>query len=128
MKKRQTNNYTQLRKIWYAKLAKSGFEDIEQDENNLKEWSSRIINKQYIDPLQTDAEYYYLATNFLNTYGFESERERIIWEYHANAISCRDIAKLLRKVRIKTTKTAVWLVIKRLRSVMRTNIYERKNE
>lgn len=108
--------------MWYKKLAKSGFEDIETDEQHLKVWSSKFARKTSLDSWQAKASYYTMATNFLNDYPFETPRERIIWEYHANGLSVRDIAITLNKVarsrRTKTNRTTVWLAVKRLESIM----------
>ncbi len=68
-----------------------------------------------------------MAESFLNDYKFESRVERIIWEYHANGISIRDIVKLLQKVRIKRHKEQVNAVIMFLRAAMKkmyTNVYD----
>ncbi len=44
-----------------------------------------------------------MAGQFLNNYNFRSKLEKVIWEYHCNGISYRNIAKLLRKVKTSMT-------------------------
>ncbi len=127
MSKQKPNDYEKLRAIWYKKLEREGFNDIEQDEDNLKSWSSQFKRKVSLDSWQAKAAYYYMAESFLNDYKFESRVERIIWEYHANGISIRDIVKLLQKVRIKRHKEQVNAVIMFLRAAMKkmyTNVYD----
>lgn len=112
--------YEELRDKWYAKLKKSGFEDQERDEDTLKVYSSdkfgaRRQSRSSITQnggWQAKATYYSMAERYLSEYPFETRREQIIWEYHANAVSVRDIVNLLRKVRIKMKRTSVWEIIK----------------
>ena len=115
--------YNKIRAVWYKKLKDEGFEDIEQDEDTLKSWSSTHFNKKGFSPeyRMSKIEYYQMATNFLNDYTFESNLDKIIWEYHAEAISTRDIAKLLTaaKIKKKMSHWPVFCVIKRLEEAMK---------
>jgi hypothetical protein len=113
----------QQTKIWYKKLKKSGFDDIEQDEFYLKKWSNRFENlaasndpEHWFKPKQ---DYYYYATQFANTYKFKSNKEKLIWEYHSNGISMREIAKLLKKVRIYISHETVRAILKPLIKLMK---------
>ncbi len=119
MKKQKT--YKELKAIWYKKLEKSGFEDIESDEDHLKSWTADRV-KKHIHTWREREQYYYMATEFLDTYKFETPLEKTIWEYHANGISVRDIVILLSKVRIKTNRDAVWLTIRRLVNRMKLGV------
>lgn len=124
------NEYEKLRAVWYKKLESEGFEDIEQDEDNLKVWSSQFRRKKSVDTWQAKAAYYYMAENFLREHTFENNLDRIVWEYHSNAISIRDIVKLLKKVRIVRDHNWVHSVVKRLSAIMKKkymNHYEETN-
>lgn len=92
--------YQKLKKLWYKKLAKSGFRDVEQDEDNLKLWSSRFAR---VPVLLGRQDYYIMATNFLTDYEFQSKIDEAIWAYHTEGISYRNIAKLLKKARVRKT-------------------------
>ncbi len=126
MAQRKTE-YQKQKEIWYKKLKNTkseeypnGFEDIESDENNLKEWSSKFARKKSMDSMEAKQMYYSLATQFLNIYHFENELERVIWTYHTEGISVRNIAKTLKKVKLKkTNRQTVWLVVKKLRTAMK---------
>jgi hypothetical protein len=119
-----TSDYKKLRTKWYAKLKKSGFKDIEADDDHLKVWSSKFSEQKSVTTWEAKEAYYYMANHFLNTYKFKSNLDRIIWEYHSNAISVRSIAKLLNKTKaIKTNRQTVWLTVKKLRDIMKLNIY-----
>lgn len=119
--KTKTTDYSRLREIWYKKLKKSGFKDIEQDEDNLKVWTIGFFKKQPKEVWEAKRAYYHMADSFLHDYKFETELEKIIWEYHANGLGCRAIATTLKKVKIvkRTNRTAVWEIIKRLRTIMK---------
>ena len=60
--------YDKLKEIWYGKLKKSGFEDIERDENTLKEYSSWIFNENICEfeppiPQPIDGKNYFWDEN-----------------------------------------------------------------
>lgn len=119
-------NYRKLRKEWYAKLKESGFNDIEASETRLKSTSYDNLvypsEKQLPSSivLQAKIEYREMADDFLNTYAFKSNLERVIWEYHANSISYRNIAKLLYTAKITKTKNYdfIFQIVKRLKAIM----------
>lgn len=95
-------DFKTLQAKWYAKLKKSGFEDIEYANDYLKSSTSRFVaeNPNPESWIATE-QYYRLAAHFLHDYKFESKRDAVIWEYHANGISVRDISVLLKKARQK---------------------------
>lgn len=117
----KNQEYEKLRAVWYNKLKVDGFVDIEQDEENLKVWSTRWWNQApHPIVMEAKAAYYQLAERFLEDYKFKNKVERIIWEYHANAISIRNIVKLLKQTKLvkRTNRDAVYDVIKRLKESM----------
>lgn len=122
-------SYSELKQIWYKKLNDSGFKDIEKDEFNLKSMSNRFAS-QHADPIlwQAKKEYYELAEKFLQEYQFQNNREKVIWEYHANAISIRNIVKLLKKARINTCKSVVGRTLFRLEQTMKRMYLYRPNK
>lgn len=108
-----------LKEQWAEKLKKSGFEDIEQDEFYFKTGSKGVIDPRRVT-WESQAEYYQLSRYFLNDYTFQSERELIVWEYHTNGISIRDIAETLKKVGVKKFgRKPVREMIKRLENIMK---------
>ncbi len=116
------SDFEKLKAKWYAKAAKAGFEEIERNENDLKVGSSRLfIRHKYTKELwEAKEEYYRLAEHFLNEYKFENDLERIIWEYHTNAISAVNISKLLTKAKVSKLKDgAIKKTIKRLSDTMK---------
>jgi len=117
----------ELQESWYKKLKKDGFEDIEQDEDNLKVWSSVFFLRNSPEQIQAKQAYYQMASNFLEDYKFKTRREEIIWTYHSEGISYRDISKLLKKVRIKLSHTAVQNVVHKLQAAMYL-MYKTKEE
>jgi len=128
MAKKQPS-YAELRKKWYKKLERSGFEDQEINDYALKNPSYRYSHmdrrREYTMEQAriywaSKHEYYYLANQFLHQYKFASVRERNIWEYHSNGISIRGIVKVLNKLPSKkTNRDAVFEIIKRLANTMK---------
>lgn len=90
-----TPKYKQLQEAWYSKLKESGFKDIEYADGSLKSYVPTSFTAR--DPLMQSVteEYYRMCYHFLNEYKFESELEKVIWEYHSNGLSARNIYKIL---------------------------------
>lgn len=102
----EKSDFKKLNKQWRDKLKKSGFEDVEQEDGNLKLWHSfrfMILEaKNSKDSLQNRVEnnkikefYYRVATKFLHTHKFKSAKERRIWELHCEGHGWRKIDKIL---------------------------------
>ncbi len=118
--KKKLNKYEKEREKWYKKLARSGFVDIEYNDVKLKTASTEFTKEKYLVTLDQRIAYYEMATRFLNEYAFESNLDQVIWEYHTNGISVRDIAVTLKKVRVKKMgKDKVNQVIMRLETIMK---------
>jgi hypothetical protein len=112
---KKPESYASVRKKWYAKLKKTGFKDIEKNDYTLKEYSSIFAKDKAVRSWDAKTAYYYMATQFLNTYKFSSELDRIIWEYHTNAISIRNITKILNKTKVlRTNRDAIWQILRQL--------------
>lgn len=92
--------------------------NIEQDEDNLKVWSSVFFLRNSVEQIQAKQAYYQMASSFLEDHKFETRREEVIWAYHAEGISYRDISRLLKKVRVKLSHTSVQTVIHKLQIAM----------
>jgi hypothetical protein len=117
----KTPKFKELQEKWYKKLEKSGFKDIEQDEYYFADGHGvSTIDKRRVT-WEIQQEYYRLATHFLNDHKFKNRFEQIVWEYHSNGMSVRDIADTLNKVRRKKTDyNTVWEIIRDLRILMKT--------
>lgn len=115
MAAKKKQDYQKLKEVWYKKLERSGFVDAERDEYTLKQYSSRFNQAEVVRNWHSKTEYYSMAGQFLNTHKFASRLEKVIWEYHANGVSVRDIAKLLKHVKvIKPNKDNVHKILARL--------------
>lgn len=105
----QSKSFKDLRAKWAAKLKKSGFEDLE-DENGLLKHIGHAdyfsINFNAISA-QAKEEYYRKAGYFLYDHKFKTELERKIWELHADGVSIRDIVKILKTKGKKIYKSKV---------------------
>lgn len=109
--------FKQLQAKWYKKLKDSGFDDVEKNEIYLKKYS--YVADCTPDVWNAKVYYYQIAEHFLNTHTFKSPIERIIWEYHTNGISVRNISKLLKDAKVRVyKKTAVCEITQKLRKQM----------
>lgn len=114
--------YDKLRALWYEKLKAEGFSDIESTDGNLRSWSSKVAIRNSYEDCQTKSEYYSMASKFLHDYTFDSAIEKVIWEYHANGISVRDITETLNKAKVlplPAGKSSVWVLINKLERKMK---------
>lgn len=115
----QTKKFKKLQDRWYKKLDKSGFDDIEYDEEKLSEYSVRFLrHPHYVWELK--AAYYTMCETFLNNYQFDSLHEKSIWEDHVKGLGTRAIAKKLSKGKRKQINhITIWKVVSRLHDIMR---------
>lgn len=121
-KTKKPESLASLKKKWYAKLEKSGFEDAERPEFDryaLKSSSDKFNTADTVRDYYAKTEYYSMARKFLHDYKFSSNLEKVIWEYHTEGISVRNIAKLLKKVKFKMNKDKVNAVTMRLEKEMK---------
>lgn len=102
-------SFEEQKQQWYDKLRKEGFKDIETSSGLL----TKGFGKYFRQRAQTNLneEYYSLARKFIWDYKFDSELERVIWEYHAEGVSYRDIVKILKKVFKTEFKTSLDFVL-----------------
>lgn len=115
----RTKKFLELKEKWYKKLEKSGFDDIETDEDNLKEWDTSIFSRYNQHTIGAKEEYFRLAGQFLNTYQFKNKRDRLIWELHAEGLSFNDIAKRLKSAGFKVnSRSSMHLTVKSLSKEM----------
>lgn len=109
--------FKKLQKKWYDKLAKSGFQEIE-DTNSpremLKQWHNNYFrNKNRQLTFKEKETYFKNATWFLHSHVFETSLEKRIWEAHSDGLSLSETATLL-----GCSKSRAFLVVKRLKEVM----------
>lgn len=115
----KTKEFLALKKKWDKKLKSDGFEDIEQDDGNLKLWSSHFFKARFNETLfGAKEEYYRLAGQFLHEHIFKEQKTKLIWQLHSEGISIRDIVKALKKRGFKAYKNAVHRVVQDLTEQM----------
>lgn len=116
---RKQPSYEELRTKWYKKLKDKGFVDIEHNE-----WfhnHDRFHSKKFLSTYKQKEEYFQLAQDFLNIYKFDKKIEEVIWEYHVNGLTIRNIAEILKRLGYKrNSRGKVWDTIKSLRQKMFT--------
>ncbi len=118
---------SELKKLqakWYKKLARSGFEDIEDTSSPnefLNTWDSlHFLSRYTVDQFHARERYFQLATQFLEEHMFDTSREKSIWAEYCTGLSMRAIA---RNRRVSLHKIRV--VIKKLEEAM---LGRRKNK
>lgn len=118
MAKKKTD-YERIRKYWYDKLKEEGFVDIEYADGSLNIGHPRSTHYEDPELRQIALDYNIMAIDFLNTYVFANKLEHIVWEYHTEGFSVRDISSTLAKINIKINKDKVWKIIDRLEKRMK---------
>ncbi len=84
-----------LKSEWYAYLCKTGFVDLEANERNLD--SKATANLRHLTQFQEGIfearrSYYQWAKEKLDYSEFRSEKDKLIWEYHSEGLSTREIS------------------------------------
>lgn len=117
----KSKEFKALQDVWYAKLAKEGFSDIEQNDQfrALKVWDSFRFRIKYSKvEYQAEQEYYRLAEHFYNSHKFKSEMDKVIWFYHMNDVPVRKILTELADRQMKSHKNQVHKIINDLIKIM----------
>lgn len=120
----KSKDFDQLKALWYEKLAKKGFEDIEDSEGRLVVYHSFQGRSgtglpSDITANQAKEEYYRLAGHFLHDYTFASTTDRLIWKLHSDGISYRKICEILEQhYNLKTHKSTIHDLITKLAKTM----------
>lgn len=131
-----------LQALWYLKLQKAGFKDIETRGGRLKTWTCCMkTTKARYNSTQNQAksEYYRRAGFFLHSHNFSSALEREVWELHCDGRSCSRIWKELHckykfisgddeKPFLKFKINSVRRIISQLRKVMRDHFQDESQE
>lgn len=113
----ETPEFKALNSKWKNKLEKAGFKDIEQEDENLRVWTSSLFGLRP-DWDKSKEEYFRAAGKFLWDHEFETRTEYRIWELHSQGVSITKIVKALRRYGILTHKNKVHETIKALVQVM----------
>lgn len=95
MSSKDSPEYKKLRSIWYRKLRKKGFKDIEHAmSQHTGSTSSSWYFEAHYSPqqLEEQARYYQLAGQLLHEHPFVSKTEKDIWAMHASGSPVRAIA------------------------------------
>lgn len=133
----KTKKFAALKKTWYGKLKKSGFEDAEGENNALTNWHGQIfmadckVDSGDILPTQESRHavvrtfwqakeiYYRIAGQFLHEHQFKNWVEKKIWELHSKGVPVREIVRELRSRKQNTYKDKVQTTITKLRKEMK---------
>lgn len=100
--RQNTKEFIDLQKEYYDRLAKDGFDDIEDvtnEERRLIEWHS--FDQHPIDPLVAEAirEYYTAASRLLYSHSFKNKTEKRIWELYCEGMTIREIESKLGRLK-----------------------------
>src|SRR5258706_666470 len=89
-----TKEFIDLQALWYAKLACSGFEDIEH--TNMDGGSSHLLRRSSQDIgrkwRHDDEEYHRLAGQYLWSTRWVVKGQRSIWRLHSDGLGYKEIA------------------------------------
>lgn len=85
---KKKRSFKEEQAYWYGKLAQKGFDDIEDNNDMLKVWSSSVA-RAFKEP---QAEYYRLASQFLYDYKWDCKENELIWHLHSEGFSLTRIS------------------------------------
>lgn len=84
----------ELERLWYQKLAKEEFKDIEdtaRGDRPLRQWHSFIFPAKDKALREAITKYYEAAAELLQTRKFESQEYRRIWQLHCEGFTYKEI-------------------------------------
>jgi len=108
-------DFKKLQAFWYAQLKKSGFEDAEslrEDFCDLKKDGWYFKRNYTSERIQDSADYYQKASDFYWRFKFKRE-EKIIWKFHMEGASRRQIAREL-----NVSDSKIQIILTRLKKEM----------
>lgn len=117
-KTRAEADFEKLRKKWYKKLKKSGFRDIEVDNNfNYLPGLLRDTRPNQIVNIEQKIDYFRFASQFAEDYDFKNDLEKEIWLCHSEGYTLKEICEEL-----DLKKTKVFIIVKKLKQELRKYI------
>lgn len=84
----------ELKREWYQKLSDTGFidaEDTTHPDQPLKTWHSFKWRKSETHKNNSARDYYLKAMELIETYRFDNNTHKVIWELHCEGLSKRKI-------------------------------------
>lgn len=86
-----------LKKDWYSYLTRSGFEDLEKGLRLVAPTEELNMRMDFANNLVFNAkrDYYSWCQECLTTCSFDSMVDRLIWQYHSEGYSRREIAPIV---------------------------------
>ncbi len=114
--------FKKLQKLWYDKLKKDGFEDIEWEGEGampVDRFYPRAFDSMHSVQISAIEDYFSMARQFLLEHDFKDEREKVIWGHHSEGLSARSIEAELKKSNLKGKKTWIHDTVARLDKIMK---------
>lgn len=112
-RKKKPKDLKSVKSIWYKKLKKSGFYDIEENEHKLKRYDADYFLHLGVDKATETSQYYSNCEEFLRKHLFFSKSDRYIWRLHCTGMTEVQIAK-----QIGVHESTISRVLSRLRKIM----------
>lgn len=106
----ETKEFKALQKIWYDKLTKKGFVDIESEDYRYKRGVGINETTRVRDKMRQAGavgviavqDYYSKANALLDKYKFKKPIDKRIWELHASGLTDTEIVKAINGVHKRT--------------------------
>lgn len=110
-----------LAEKWNDKLEASGLENIEQEDGNLKLWSSHFFKSRFNATIfSAKEEYYRVAGHFLHDYPFKNRVSREVWKLHSEGMGMKNILPSIKKMRLKVNAKQISELINQFSEMMMT--------
>lgn len=100
-----SKRFKALQARWYAKLAKSGFVDIEREDGTLIDREQeRYAKEMPQDVAKAREAYYRAAEHYMTRAGAMTKRDLAVWRLHVEGCNNTEIAEALGLARATVTK------------------------
>jgi hypothetical protein len=107
----KSKELSKLQKIWYSKLKKEGFEDIESFDKTMEPRDmlkgNQSISKWMKQQESGNEDYYTAARAYIHTYKFSCAKHKKMWALHSEGKSFRVISESIKDMSYAQVKYAV---------------------
>lgn len=93
--KKSCRSCQDLKRSWYTKLEAVGFNDIEKNQTSAIAELNYRKNFKTTDTFEITRTYYDWARSKLSDSKFQDRKDKLIWKYHSEGFSRREIAPIV---------------------------------
>lgn len=108
-----SKSFKELQHEWYEKLAESGFVDIENDEEEVKQYAANSYRGASQEERIAKLDFFMKLSQHVMSTHFKNKTERFVMECYANGIKQVNIRKRLASIGIQRHRITIYRTIQK---------------